>query len=300
MATKTILRKIAGRSGESLTRYIERLSPLGLVIVGISLNIVCGVLDYSTGDELSFSVFYLGPVFVLAWFGNTGSALIMCFITAMTWLLADYLTGREYSVQWILFWNAGVRFSFYAVVALALGKIRNMNRELERLSRTDSLTGALNFRGFTEVVGTELSRSHRFRHPLTLIYLDLDNFKQVNDRLGHSEGDRVLVDVAGTLKTGTRTTDAVARLGGDEFAVLLTEITPVQAQEVAGRLRESLLRVFRQNEWPVTVSAGMVSFQDEFPESVDQMIQSADKLMYSAKEAGKDMIATRQPSLVQT
>jgi diguanylate cyclase (GGDEF)-like protein len=293
------VRKITGRSWEGLTAYVELLSPFALVIMGITLNVACGVLDYVTGNEVSVSVFYLAPVFVLAWFGNTGSALIMCFVSATTWLLADYLTGHEYSFQWILFWNAAVRFGFYVVVALALGKIRSMNRELERLSRTDSLTGALNSRGFTEVAVKELSRSRRFGHPLALVYLDLDNFKQVNDTLGHSEGDRVLIDVAGTLKTSTRDTDAVGRLGGDEFAVLLTEIAPRQATEVVERLRETLLHIFRQNDWPVTISAGMVSFQDDFPESVDQMIQSADKLMYSAKEAGKDMIAMELPHPAQ-
>ncbi len=294
------LRKFARRSWEQLAGHIERLSPTGLVVMGISLNVVCGALDYLTGNELSFSVFYLAPVFVLAWFGNTGSALLMCFVSATTWVLADYLTGHEYSFQWILFWNAAVRFGFYVVVAFALGKIRDMNRELERLSRTDSLTGALNSRGFSEVVGKELSRSQRFRHPLTLAYLDLDNFKQVNDKFGHSEGDRVLAEVADTLITGTRATDAVARLGGDEFAVLLTEIPPMQASEVMERLREKLLHLFARNDWPVTISAGMVSFQDEFPDSVDQMIQSADRLMYSAKEAGKNMISTDLPHPVQT
>ena len=232
------------------------LSPVGLVIMGITLNVACGILDYLTGREASVSIFYLAPVFVLAWFGSKGAALIMCFVSATTWFLADYMTDYEYSLHWILLWNAAVRMGFFVVVALALGQIKNMNKELERLTRTDALTGALNLRGFTDFADKELYRSRRFQRPLTMVYLDLDNFKYVNDQLGHHEGDLVLTEVADTLSKGTRPTDAVARLGGDEFALLLTEINQKEAEQVVKRLRETLLERFRTHRWPVTVSIG--------------------------------------------
>lgn len=284
------LRILAERSWQRLTRFMNLLSPGELVIVGITLNLICGILDYVTGYEASFSIFYLVPVFVLAWFGTTGSALLMCVVSAITWLLADYLTEHEYSFHAILVWNALVRLGFFVIVALSLAKIKSMNKELEKLSRTDALTGALNWRGFVEVAEKELYRSRRFGHSLTLTYVDLDNFKQVNDRSGHQEGDRVLHAVVDTLKSNTRPTDVVARLGGDEFVVLLTEIESGEAESVVKRLREDLLEKFRQNQWPVTASVGVASFKEAFPESVDEMVQSADHLMYAAKQSGKDTV----------
>jgi diguanylate cyclase (GGDEF)-like protein len=294
-----VLKEIEKWSWEGLARFMERLSPVGLVIMGVTLNLICGMLDYVTGYEASFSIFYLVPVFFLAWFGNTGSALLMCLVSAITWLLADHLADHEYSFHWILIWNAGVRMAFFMVVALALSKIKLMNAELEELTRTDSLTGALNWRGFAEVAQKELYRSQRFRHPLSLVYVDLDNFKEVNDSLGHQEGDRVLGEVVDTIKHGIRPTDAVARLGGDEFLVLLTEIQAVEAEQVVTRFRETLLDTFRQHQWPVTLSAGVASFENEFPGSVDEMVQYADHLMYAAKQSGKDKVVAELVHSVQ-
>jgi len=285
-----VLKEIGKRSWEGLARFMVPLSPIGLVAMGVTLNLICGILDYVTGYEASFSIFYLVPVFVLAWFGNTGSALLMCLVSGITWLLADHIADHEYSFHWMLIWNTGVRMGFFVVVALALSKIRSMHAELEELTRTDSLTGALNWRGFAEVAQKELYRSQRFGHPLSLVYVDLDNFKDVNDRLGHQAGDRVLEAVVDTIKHNIRPTDAVARLGGDEFVVLLTEIRAEEAEQVVTRTREILLDRFRQHEWPVTLSAGVASFEQEFPSSVDEMVQNADRLMYSAKQMGKDRV----------
>ena len=127
---------------------------------------------------------------------------------------------------------------------------------------------------------------------MTLLYIDLDNFKQVNDAFGHETGDELLIEVAATIRTNVRSTDTVARLGGDEFALLLPETDQEAALVVTNKLREALLVSMQRREWPVTFSIGLVSFATP-PESVEEMLKQADAVMYSVKLKGKNSIAAQ-------
>jgi diguanylate cyclase (GGDEF)-like protein len=130
-------------------------------------------------------------------------------------------------------------------------------------------------------------RARRFRLPTTLAYVDLDSFKEVNDRSGHAAGDRVLVTVARHMRKSVRQTDLVARMGGDEFALILPNTGKDAALAVLDKLLKTLSRSMHQNYWPVTFSVGLVTFVNP-PESVDWMIRRADEAMYSVKQAGKN------------
>jgi diguanylate cyclase (GGDEF)-like protein len=136
----------------------------------------------------------------------------------------------------------------------------------------------------------EITRARRYNRPLTLLYIDLDNFKQVNDAFGHETGDELLVEVAATIRCNVRATDLVARLGGDEFALLLTETNREAGLVVTNKLRETLLRAMQERNWPVTFSIGVVSFTVP-PASVEEMVKQADEVMYSVKQRGKNSIA---------
>jgi diguanylate cyclase (GGDEF)-like protein/PAS domain S-box-containing protein len=158
-------------------------------------------------------------------------------------------------------------------------------------ARLDFLTRIANRRAFYEIAFTESARARRYGRSLTLIYLDLDNFKQVNDTYGHEVGDELLIEVAATIRSNVRTTDTVARLGGDEFALLLPETDQDAALLVTNKLREVLLNSMQRKNWPVTVSIGLVTFSTP-PESVEEMVKQADAVMYSVKARGKNSIAT--------
>jgi diguanylate cyclase (GGDEF)-like protein len=125
--------------------------------------------------------------------------------------------------------------------------------------------------------------------PFSLAYIDLDDFKWVNDTPGHGTGDNVLRLVVESLEQSTRATDVVARLGGDEFAVLFPETGADAGSEAALHIRLVLLDSMRKNDWPVTFSIGMVTY-NEPPASVDEMIKAADTLMYSVKETTKNAV----------
>jgi diguanylate cyclase (GGDEF)-like protein/PAS domain S-box-containing protein len=173
--------------------------------------------------------------------------------------------------------------------ALRASEQANLAME-KRLSRTDTLTGAANRRAFNETAEAERKRAVRYARPLSLAYIDLDNFKRVNDESGHQTGDQVLVCVAGTLRENTRSESLVARLGGDEFALLLPEINEAGASIAIHKMHSLLTKTMREKRWPVTFSIGMVTY-DHPPETLDQMVHAADELMYSVKREGKNHVA---------
>src|ERR1019366_2344336 len=168
-----------------------------------------------------------------------------------------------------------------------------LKESLERernAARVDFLTGILNRRVFFEIAGSESQRSRRYKRPLSLVYVDLDNFKAVNDTMGHDAGDELLVEVAAVIHTEVRGTDTVGRLGGDEFAVLLPETDQEQGTVVVQKVQKQLLEAMQQKQWPVTFSIGLISFEVP-PESIEEMVREADRVMYSVKLKGKNSVA---------
>jgi diguanylate cyclase (GGDEF)-like protein len=160
---------------------------------------------------------------------------------------------------------------------------------LRNLAMIDPLTGLYNRRFAEQRLAAEVSRSERKGHPLTVLTLDLNNFKEINDTYGHPVGDQVLQEFASRLNNVIRGSDLAARLGGDEFLVLLPECTVEQLQLVVGRL--GVLEVDWQGQKiPVTFSAGWKQYQPG--ESPDEMLAGADQILYTRKRASKKVQAT--------
>jgi diguanylate cyclase (GGDEF)-like protein len=154
---------------------------------------------------------------------------------------------------------------------------------------TDPLTGALNSRAFYEAAQTEIERARRYKHSLTIAYLDVDNFKIINDTSGHKEGDNLLRTMVEVMKSRVRRMDIVARLGGDEFAILMPETDQTSAMSVVQQTLKSLADETRKHNWPVTFSTGVLTIPEAFS-TVNKMIEVADALMYEAKHGGKNRI----------
>lgn len=171
-------------------------------------------------------------------------------------------------------------------VGLVLEKVR-LYEEVKRQAITDSLTGLYNNRYFYETLEKELARSRRYRHPCSLLIMDLDDFKRYNDRYGHLAGDELLRELADLMRRTTRQADTVARYGGEEFAVILPETNRAQALTVAERLRQLVdTRVFtvrgRERIGRVTISVGVATFPDDAQE-VEALIHAADMALFRAK-----------------
>jgi diguanylate cyclase (GGDEF)-like protein len=289
---RRFFRDSSARGGDILANAAARLdgwAKANWAVIGIVLIAVVAELDILTGYELSFSLFYLLPIALVAWYGGRRAALAACILSAAAWLLAEVIAGQRYSQPLIFVWNAAMRFGFFVIVAWLLTTLK---RELERerqLSRSDYLTGAASPGFFYDLLKLEIDRCTRNQRPFTLAYIDLDNFKSINDQFGHSTGDQLLREVVACARQRLRKTDIVARLGGDELAVLLPETNQQGAPVVISSLQEALLSEMSLHNWPVTFSIGAMTFPAA-PATPNEVIGMVDALMYTVKNSGKNSI----------
>lgn len=173
-------------------------------------------------------------------------------------------------------------------------KLLDEREKLEKLATTDALTGALNRRSFTERGQAETERAHRYARPLSLMMVDADHFKKINDRWGHGTGDAVLIGLSKILQRSVRQTDLVARMGGEEFAILLPETPPEQALSIAERLKDTVfstvMTTCEQHDIRVTVSVGVATLQEG--ETLDDLLARADQACYASKTGGRNQVNT--------
>lgn len=274
---------------QEINRKIELLPVWllnGLALIGLG---IIGFFDYFTGPDYSFSVFYLVVVVASAWYQGRKSALLLSVAGSVIWFAAA-ITSREYADDYPLsiFWNDLVELTHFLFAVVVISTLKALLDASEKTSRIDPLTGIANRRFFYEVANAEIVRAHRTSEPFTVMYIDVDNFKTVNDTQGHDEGDMLLIAVASTIRHQIREIDTVARLGGDEFSVLLPA-TAKDAADVVGRKLKRELADAVETRWPVTFSVGMVTYITG-PESVAHMIRQADQVMYEAKKSGKNQL----------
>ena len=208
------------RRVQNFLETLENKSPLSWTVTGILFIGLLGILDYATGNELTLSLFYLIPIVLVTGEVNRKTGLFMSFLGGLMLLGAEIAAGQTYSHPIFYLLNTLVRTSFYIVVVYLVAELQKSRREEQLAARTDFITGAVNARYFNELLQMEISRIRRYPHPITLVYVDVDNFKLVNDLFGHKMGDEVLRCIATELRSQLRKTDTVARLGGDEFVML--------------------------------------------------------------------------------
>jgi diguanylate cyclase (GGDEF)-like protein len=272
-----------------INAYIKKRSSLQITVISLFLCVAFAVMDYVTGDEVSFAVFYLVPITFATWYGGLLRGSLLSVISATAWLIVDRSAGQHYSRSFIPFWNAGTRFVFFIVTAKLLALLRDQLEKERNMARFDGLTGAMNGRGFMEAAQAVFRIADRYGRPTAMGYIDLDNFKRVNDTLGHTEGDRVLKTVSSILLRSVRNTDLVGRLGGDEFVVLLPETTYSGAVAVFENLRDRLLQEAGERLWPIGFSIGVAVFGTA-PASAEEAVRLADELMYRVKNSGKNKV----------
>ncbi len=185
--------------------------------------------------------------------------------------------------------------SLMAIVGRELGgavRMAALIEESQRVASTDPLTSLMNRRAFTTVMNTELSRSRRYGHPLSLILLDVDHFKHINDRHGHAGGDRVLVALGTLLRKFLRVSDHAARWGGEEFVAAYTSTALAGARIAAERLRVAISELVVEDDAglpiPLTASIGISEWTTK--ETLDELVARADSAMYAAKRGGRNQV----------
>ncbi|KPL17391.1 MAG: hypothetical protein AMS26_01205 [Bacteroides sp. SM23_62] len=260
-----------------------------ITVAGLILVFLLGYTDYIIGYAFSFSLFYLIPIIIVTWYAGFKIGIFISICSGIAWFFADTLSQPYYSHVLVPYWNAFVRFGIFLVVTTLLAKLKVTLDKEKQLARKDVLTQSWNSLAFYELAKNENARALRYNHAITLAYIDLDNFKSVNDQFGHLIGDRLLIEVVQVIHHRIRTSDILARLGGDEFALLLPETDGKAAKYLINRIRRELLAVMKKNDWPVTFSIGMTTFTKP-DSSVKEMLQVTDELMYQVKRNKKNDI----------
>ncbi len=251
---------------------------------------------YQTGgiDSPLINLYLLVIIFSALTLGKIITLLEFGLITAVYFYLAQS-SMENYSV--LDFSEMTMTFAPYLLVAyltsLLAADLKNAREGLEQLSDTDELTGLKNRRAFNSALDAEIKKAIRYKRPFTVLMLDADDLKAVNDQFGHAVGDKLIITIAQVVQESLRNTDVLARFGGDEFVAILTETPENRGIEVAERVRSSVENTsfsFEGARVSSTISIGVSCFTDGAP-MADEIVAQADKKLYESKHKGKNSVS---------
>ena len=252
---------------------------------------VCGALvlviaagDVATGADVAFTLLYLVPIALATLsLGRTGGVVIAAVSAGSS--LAIRVSERQASSVLVFAWNVAAELAIFLSFTLVLAELAERLRVQTRIANVDALTDLPNRHAAHRALDVAVASARISASPITLAFVDVDDFKRVNDSFGHDRGDEVLAAVARALEGAVRGSDVVARVGGDEFVLLLPEADSTQARQILARVRAALAGV-ADGPGRVTCSVGAVTFETP-PPSARHAIGAADDLMYAVKRAGK-------------
>ena len=269
-----------------------------LVGAGLLMAGICW-LDLITPPAMAFILIYLLPVVATAWWMDTFSAIIVALAAGFAWTVAHLPIAPDNGPA-ILAWNSLSRLVVFTGTGWLIALLRRQRRHLaeqaareHHLARNDLLTGLPNWRGFESHLALALARAARESRPLCIGYVDLDNFKRVNDLHGHAAGNDVLKRLGQVLRETVRGQDVVARIGGDEFALVLDALDLGRVQRVGQRLVDAVADLGSQmpdSGLGASVGLVMVSRPSDWTQRTEQLLQMADRAMYKAKQTGKSRL----------
>ncbi|NPA52718.1 MAG: diguanylate cyclase [Aquificae bacterium] len=256
-----------------------------ILVLSLILKIVPLVFFFS---ETLFPWIILFPLISIVLVGIQSATiytfLVAIYVVFILSLKREYIS--PYQVQF--YFEVGITyFTSFVIGAVYETLNRFFYNQLKKQAVKDFLTGLFNRRYFEEILKWEIELSKRYNHPLSIILLDIDNFKKVNDMYGHQVGDRVLREIADVLKKNIRSSDIAARYGGEEFVILLPETDVEGAVKVAEKLRTQIQNL-KPNGIEITASFGVTKlFGDD---TVETFIKRADTALYQAKRKGKNRV----------
>lgn len=275
---------------KTIFSILENREPKTIADLSFLMIVVLGIVQFMIGGIINIAPLYIFPPLFSSWYGSKTAGLLSALFSTLVFVTIEVISSRaSFAFDALLFFSLPYLLA-YLLLAILITNFRNVHRIEVHAADTDNLTGIHSARSFYAELANELLRSKRYDHKFSLAYIDVDNFKNINDSLGHTEGDNLLKEVANSLVSSLRATDIVARLGGDEYVCLLPETNQEEAKPAFLKAVESLKKRMKKRNWEVSFSIGVVTFEN-LPEDIKEAIDIADKLMYSVKNDDKNNVA---------
>jgi diguanylate cyclase (GGDEF)-like protein len=273
--------------------------PQGIVVVGRDYRVLAFNRPVVALFKLPAGTFRVGGDFrdiINIWASETGQdeamrASALARLGQREGFQFAFSQSLHGELRWIVLTHDPLPGGGFVRTFTDITEYKRLEEKLREISRIDSLTGLLNRRTFFESLADEFERSNRYGRPLTLMSIDIDHFKQINDTHGHPMGDKVLREFAQALLPCMRKNDHVGRVGGEEFAVILPEVALAQGVEAALRVL-SMVRLLKVEEpangtsVKFTVSIGVAEIKENT--TLEQLVSRADEALYQAKREGRD------------
>ena len=282
---------------EPLLSSIQRFRPPDsfVIVMCLGLVLLVGGLEGYLGKIFQFDFeltpLYLLPISVMAWCkGFRHGALLAIVSTIFATIMSFAGVYSRHPTLGPIIVNAVLDLGTMVVASFMVAEVKYLLDHEKELSRTDHVTGIKNTRSFWETLSMELDRMKRYNRPLTIAYIDIDDFKKVNDQFGHLKGDELLQLIGQVLTDKVRSNDVVARVGGDEFAICFPETDQAASNVIVERLRTYINHYMAEAGFDNGLSIGVVTFSNA-PSTVETLIHTADELMYSVKSSGKGRVA---------
>lgn len=255
-----------------------------ILVASIATVVMVSYLSYYTGDFF-LEVVYAMAILLPSWYAGRWQGLTVTLVSGIGIFLSSYYFNVNKSP--LHYVNMGLEIVVLFTISILTSSLRTRYLQAEYMASYDPLTGVSNRNRFFLLAEQVMHEASRYGRPFSLAYIDLDNFKQVNDQQGHHEGDKALQAVAAVMKSNLRQADIIARIGGDEFVVLLPGSDHSMAETALRKLQSMLLQEMKANKWPITFSIGAVSCSN-FQGSIHEVLKLADGYLYAVKSQGKN------------
>ncbi|MBS4032507.1 MAG: GGDEF domain-containing protein [Clostridiales bacterium] len=299
MKTKIVFNKCLPSTREPFVRYVPVwgwLLLLALYLLPLTFIVVYLNSGYYLIQRIWLYTALLLPGLMLCYYlGFRGAIVANIFKFPLFYLHGSRAFVERSEASMVLTSHLALLMITVFFIGLMAETMKRQEEKLKMLSITDELSGLFNHRFFYQCLEKEVDRARRYKLPLSLVIIDLDDFKKYNDSWGHPQGDRAISLAASVLKETVRTTDIVARYGGEEFAIILPQTNLMDAKQICERVREALAKtpvptVSGVTE-PLTASFGVVVREPSMTAS--ELVTEADKILYYAKSSGKNLVTCK-------
>lgn len=274
---------------KTILSIFDKKRPVFVWWVSVLVVLIICYVFLLAEKHMDISILLVVPVLLVSWYGSNKAGLSLAMLSALFISAARVIGAYSNEVIYYLY-SFVVTLGTLLLVAIIVTNFRKVHRVESVAADTDTLTSLHSKRSFYACFENEIKRSGRYGHKLSIAYIDVDNFKYVNDTFGHGSGDNLLIEISKCLVSSLRATDIVARIGGDEFVCLFPETAAKEAKEAILKAEKVLKKSMSENSWPVSFSVGVVTF-NKLPKDAQKAIKIADELMYSVKNCNKDNIA---------